>query len=87
MFMLQELINKQVELILYLQLDHAELANHPLCKAYEALWATLDKNISKKKTDYSSLFDNEQRWDFYDEIKNAAGYILDHPEVGVPERS
>ena len=76
---------RELEAELYLQLDHAELSNHPLCKAYEALWATLDKNISKKKTDYSSLFDNEQRWDFYDEIKNAAGYILDHPEVGVPE--
>ena len=33
---------RDLEAELYLKLDHAELANHPLSKAYDALWEGLD---------------------------------------------
>ena len=73
---------RELEAELYLKLDHAELSNHPLCKAYDALWEALGEANNQNRFDYVKLFNNDFRWDLYDEIRNLAGYILGHPESG-----
>ncbi len=40
---------RDLEAELYLKLDHAELANHPLSKAYDALWEGLDGWVFGRK--------------------------------------
>ena len=54
---------RELEAELYLKLDHAELANHPLCRAYDALWEAVGRTKSRKKIEYSLSFNNEQHWD------------------------
>jgi integrase len=95
---------RDLEAELYLKLDHAELANHPLSKAYDALWEGLDGlgfwqetcDSNKQKTliekwarenpfSYMMLFENEQRWELYDEIRSMAGYVMATPSPGMSD--
>lgn len=99
---------RDLEAELYLKLDHAELANHPLSKTYDALWEGLDglgfwqetyesnkqkalieKWAKENPFSYMMLFENEHRWELYDEIRNMAGYVMATPSPGMsdPEES
>ena len=52
---------RELEAELYLKLDHAELPNHPLCKAYDALWEALGEANNQNRFDYAKLFNNDFR--------------------------
>ena len=99
---------KQYEAKIYLDFDRANVANHPLCKAYAELWDALrwigeQRNVDPKtntlrdikhpaahelfatENTAEQLFDNEVRWELYDEIKNRAGYVLAAPSTGISD--
>ena len=46
------------------------------------LYGKLCEANNQNRFDYARLFNNDFRWDLYDEIRNLAGYILGQPKSG-----
>ena len=94
---------KKFEALIWIEFDRANLANHPLCKAYDALREATDW-IKSNRVDYyivpdgeecdppealdfeyEHLFDNDLRWQWYDLVRNKAGYVLAAPNPGMAD--
>ena len=94
---------KKYEAEIWIEFDRANLANHPLCKAYDALREATEWIKSNRSDyylvpegedweppealdfEYEHLFDNELRWQWYDIVRNKAGFVLAYPNPGMAD--
>lgn len=75
---------RELEAELYLNLDQAELANHPLVQAWQQLEVAIEGHPTKTFDDLApyfewtpqTWFDPEERWSAEEDVRNRAGAVI-----------